>query len=104
MRLHPTDHRDHWVAAVPAPLPEAMGLDPRELGVTEVTLDEAGMPLIVERPPDRDGLGPEAPVRKADDERSAGPQHARDLAEHGHRLLQVLHRHTHHRGVDTPVA
>jgi len=61
------------------------------------------MPFVVESPPDRHGFCPEAPVRKADDERAAGPQNASDLAQHRHRLLQILDRHADHRRIDVRI-
>src|ERR1700730_5156524 len=85
--LRPTDHRHHRVANILHPFGQAVGLDLREAGVTKVNLDEVSVPLVIELPPDRNRLGPKAPVLKANDERSPGPQHPGDLMEHGYRLL-----------------
>src|ERR1700730_898104 len=86
--LCPADYRRHRVADVLHPFGQTMGLDPLEPGVTQIELDEVRVAPAIEPPPDGDRLGPKAPVREADDERSARPQHPRDLAEHSHRLLQ----------------
>src|SRR5207247_4799798 len=95
--LRPPDHRDHRVAEILHPFRQAMGLDLREAGVTKVKLDEVSVTLVIELPPDRNRLCPKAPVREADDERRAGPQHSGDLAEDRHGLLQVLDRDADHR-------
>src|ERR1700730_8630029 len=86
--LRPTDRRNHRVADILHPFGQAVGLDLREAGVTKVNLDEVSVALVIELPPDRNRLGPKAPVREADDERRPGPQHAGDLAKHRYRLLQ----------------
>ena len=46
------DYRRHRVADILHPLSQAMGLDPREAGVTKIELDEASVPLVIELPPD----------------------------------------------------
>src|SRR6059058_5643690 len=86
--LRPPDHRNHRVAEILHPFGQAMGLDLREAGATKVKLDEVSVPLVIELPPDRHRLCPEAPVREADDEGRAGPQRSDEFAEDRHGLLQ----------------
>ena len=50
-----------------------MRLDPLEAGVAQIEPDKVGVAIVVERAPNRDGLGPEAAVREADDDRRVPP-------------------------------
>src|SRR6516165_6400637 len=62
------------------------------------------MTVVVERPPDGDGLCPEAAVREADHEWCPRPQYPRDFTQYRDRSLQVLDRHANHRGVEAGIA
>src|SRR5947208_15667044 len=57
---------EHRVADVLDIFGEDAGLDRREAGVLEIALDKSGVAPVVEGAPDRDRLGPEVAVRKAD--------------------------------------
>ena len=81
-----------------------MGLDIGEARMAQILLDQPGVAVIVQRPPHRHRLGPEAAVRKADDNRAAGAQDARRLAQQFDRALEVLDRDADHRRVDAAVA
>src|SRR5258706_6643654 len=97
------DHGDHRVTDVFDPFRQYPGFDRREAGVLEIALDEGGVALVVEGAPDRDGLGPEAAVRKADHERRAGPQRASHFTHHRHRPLPILSRDADRRGIEAGI-
>src|ERR1051326_9334770 len=98
-----TEDGEHWISDVLDIFGEHASLDRRKAGVLEIALDEGGVTPVIEGAPDRDRLGPEAAVRKADDNRRAGAQHAAYLPQHRDRLLQVLDRDADHRGIETGI-
>src|SRR4051794_10024635 len=59
-------------------------------GIGEMLGDQAQLPGLVMQTPAPDRLGCDAAVRKRDNQRRAGPQHARDIAQHLGRPCKVL--------------